>query len=56
MHIVPVKIKYVSEREEVTTYALLDNSSQETFVREDIIYILEVSGAGTKNTVKTKNG
>ena len=56
MDIVPVKIKYVSEREEVTTYALLDNSSQETFVREDIIYILEVSGAGTKKTVKTKNG
>ena len=34
--------------EEVTTYTLLDNCSQGTFVREDIILKLEASGATTK--------
>ena len=54
--IVAVKIRYVNKRKEVTTYALLDNCSQGTFVREDIIHKLEASGARTKMTVTTMNG
>ena len=50
--IVPVEIRHVNKRKEVTTYALLDNSSQGTFAREDIIHKLEVSGARTKIIVK----
>ena len=56
MCIVPVKIGYVNKSKEITTYALLDNCSQDTFVREDIIHKLEESGATTKITVKTMNG
>ena len=43
MYIVPIKVRYVNKRKEVTTYALLDNCSQGTFVGEDIIHKLEVS-------------
>ena len=56
MFIVPVKIRYMNKRREVTTYAILDNCSQGTFVREDIIHKLEASGTRTKITVKTMNG
>ena len=56
MNIVPVKIRYVNKRKEVTTYALLDNCCKGNFVREDIIHKLEASGARTKITVKTVNG
>ena len=52
---VPVKIRYVNKKKEVTTYALLDNCSQGTLVREDIRK-LEALGARTKITVKTMNG
>ena len=44
----------MSKRKEVTTYAVLDNCSQGTFVKEDI-HKLEASGARTKITVKTMN-
>ena len=37
--IFPVKIRYESKRKEVTTYALLDNCSQGTFVRENSSYM-----------------
>ena len=37
--IFPVKLRYVSKRKEVTTYALFDNCSQGTFVREDSSYM-----------------
>ena len=46
----------MNKKKEVTTYTLLDNCSQETFVREDIKHKLEASGARTKITVKTMNG
>ena len=55
MCIVPVKIRYVNKRKEVTTSALLDNCAQGA-KREDIIHKLEASGARTKITVKTMNG
>ena len=55
MCIVPVVTRYVNKRKEVTTYALLDNCSQGTFVREDTIHKLEASGARTKATVKAMN-
>ena len=56
MCIVSLKIKYLNKRKKVTTYTLLDNCSQGTFVREDIIHNLDASGARTKITVKTLNG
>ena len=56
MCIVSLKMKYVNKRKKVTTYTLLDNCSQGTFVREDIIHNLDASGARTKITVKTMNG
>ena len=37
MCIIPVKIKYMNKRKIITTYGLLDNCSQGTFLREDII-------------------
>ena len=54
MCIVPVKIRYVNKRKEVT-YAFLDNCSQGNFLREDIIHKLEGSRARTKIKVKTMN-
>ena len=56
MCIVPVIIRYANKRKKVTKYALLDNCSLGTFVREDIIHKLEASGARTKTTVETMNG
>ena len=54
--IVPVKIRYVNKRKEVTKYTLLNNCSQGTFVREDVVHKLQASGTRTKITVKTLNG
>ena len=54
--IAPVKIRYVNKRKEVTKYTLLNNCSQGTFVREDVIHKLVASGTRTKITVKTLNG
>ena len=56
MCIVPVITRYANKRKKVTKYALLDNCSLGTFVREDIIHKLEASGARTKTTVETMNG
>ena len=54
--IAPVKIRYVNKRKEVTKYTLLNNCSQGTFVREDVIHKLVASGTRTKITVKILNG
>ena len=54
--IAPVKIRYVNKRKEVTKYTLMNNCSQGTFVREDVIHKLVASGTRTKITVKALNG
>ena len=54
MPIVPVKLK--ANRKELLTYAMLDNCSTGTVVREDLSKELEVVGAETNLVIKTING
>lgn len=56
MCVAPVKIRTVNKKWEVTSYTLLDNYSQGTYAREDIVLTLEASGERTKVRVKTMSG
>ena len=53
MPIVPVKLK--ANGKEIITYAMLDNCSTGTFVREDLSKELEVVGAERNLVIKTIN-
>ena len=54
MPIVLVKLK--ANGKEIITYAMLDNCSTGTFVREDLSKELEVVGTETNLVIKTING
>ena len=56
MCLVPAKVKHSDSHKEVKTCALLDTFSQETFVTEDPISKLGVSGVNTSIKIKTLNG
>ena len=53
--VVPVQIRHPNSDKVLDTYAVLDNCSKGTFVKE-IIEVLGVTGAETRVTVKTLNG
>ena len=54
--VVPVQIRHPDSNKVLDTYAMLDNCSQGTFVKEDIIEAWDITGAETRVTVKTLNG
>ena len=55
MCVVPVKISHSKSKKEISTYAMLDNCSQGTFIKEDIQKKLGTVGREVDITVKTLN-
>ena len=56
MYVVPVQIRQSDSNKVFDTYAMLDNCSQSTFVKEEIIEVIGITGAEARVTVKTING
>ena len=56
MYVVPVQIRQPDSNKVLDTYAMLDNCSQSTFVKEEITEVIGITGAETRVTVKTING
>ena len=56
MCVVPVDICQPDSSKVLDTYAMLDNCSQGTFVKEEIVKALGITGAETRVTVKILNG
>lgn len=56
MCVVAVNVRHPDSNKIVSTYALLDSCSQGTFVTDEIINELHLSGVNTTVTVKTLNG
>ena len=56
MCVVHVQICHPDSDNVLGTYAMLDNCSQGTFLKEEIIETLGITGAETRVTVKTLNG
>ena len=56
MCVVPVKVKHEHGANEVTTYAMLDNCSQGSFIHDSIVKKLGVTGSKTTINLKTLHG
>ena len=56
MCVVPVQIRHPNFNKVLGTCAMLDNCSQDTFVKEEMTEALGITGAETRVTVKTLNG
>ena len=56
MCVVPVHIRHPDSSKVFDTYATLDNCSQGTFLKEEMIEALRITGAETRETVKILNG
>ena len=56
MCVVPVKVRSKISNTEVRTWAMLDNCSQGSFVKKNLLEELKVEGKSTTVTVKTLNG
>ena len=56
MYVVPVRVKHSDSDKEVKNFTLLDSCSQGTFVTEDLISKLSVSGVKTSINIKALNG
>ena len=56
MCVVPVTVKHKNSSREVKTLAMLDNCSQGTFVKEDLLKKLKISRRATSISIKTLNG
>ena len=55
--IVPVILSHPTSSKAIETYALLDNGSQGTFIRKDLIKQLQILGTtSTTLTIKTMTG
>ena len=54
--ILPIDIYYEETTSQVQTYAMLDNYSQGTFIKEGLINYLKMSGLTISITIKTLNG
>ena len=55
MCVVPVKVKIKGSQGAVKRWAMLDNCSQESFVKTNLLEELEVSGIRTSVTIRTLN-
>ena len=56
MCIVPVKVKHEDGKDTITTYAMLDNCSQGSFIHDNLVKELEVHGIKTTLNIKTVYG
>ena len=56
MFVVPVKVKHEHGANEVTIYAMLDNSSQGSFISDSLIKKLGVTGSNTTVNQKKLHG
>ena len=56
MCILPTDIYCDETKSQAQTYAMLDNCSQETFIKESLISDIKISGLTTLAIVKTLNG
>ena len=56
MCVVPVRLRHCNSQKEVKTFALLDSCSQGTFVTEQILKELDITGVKTSINIKTLNG
>ena len=56
MCVVPVKVKHEHGANEVTTYAMLDNCSQGSFIHDSVVKKLGVTGSKTTINLKTLHG
>ena len=56
MCIVPVKVKYGDGKDMITTYAMLDNCSQGSFIHDNLVKELEVHGMNTTLNLKKLHG
>ena len=56
MCVAPVQIRHSDSNKVLDTYAMFDNCSPGTFVKQEITEALGINGAETKVTVKTLNG
>ena len=56
MCVVPIKISHTNSSKVLAVHAMLDNCSQGTFVKEDIISVLGINGVSTTIAVKTMSG
>ena len=56
MCVAPIKISHPNSSKVLAVHAMLDNYSQRTFVKEDIISALGTEGVSTTITVKTLRG
>ena len=53
LYIVPVKVKYEDGKDTITTYAMLDNCSQGSFVHDNLVKELGVHGMKATLNLKT---
>ena len=56
MCVAPVQLRHPDSSKVLDTYAMFDNCSQGTFVKEEITEALGITGEETKVTVKTLSG
>ena len=56
MCVVPVKVKHEGSSKIIHTYAMLDNCSQGTFVKKNLLSSLEVNGEQTSINIRALNG
>ena len=56
MCIVHVKVRDAAQGKDVLTYAMLDNCSQRSFIRETLVEKMQTSGRKTTLYLKTLNG
>ena len=54
--IVSVKVKHGDGKDMITTYVMLDNSSQGSFIHDNLVKELEVHGMKTTSNLKTLHG
>ena len=55
MCVVLVTVRHKNSSREVKTFAMPDNCSQGTFVKEDLLNQLKISGRATSISIKTLN-
>ena len=56
MCIVPVKVRAAAQGKDVLTYAMLENGSQGSFIRQAVVKKMQTSGRKTTLNLKTLNG
>ena len=56
MCVVPVRLRHCNSHKEVKTFTLIDSCRQGTFVTEQILKELDVTGVKTSINIKTLNG